>query len=285
MGKEITLNLITSKVFWSSLPLVIAEIAKRGYFVSIFDETNVPSASKLLDCDVLLDLSAIIDISFYEDLDKEYERRKKLGLKLPLRVDEPIAVLNSMDKRKTHKLLPEFAPESYNLDGKNNVELINNFKNDQFVIVKDPFGWQAKGVFRMSPKEAIEKYSTASDLIVQKYIPFTDGVGRIMTLNYKDDFEVMCAYLRIPKASWRTGEDDCTFKLVNVDKDLYNFAKEITTRSKIYLNAIDYIYSNGKYVMLEVNVAPGLKDPYDEFHIDTPKQLFDHIERSLLTLK
>jgi glutathione synthase/RimK-type ligase-like ATP-grasp enzyme len=91
----------------------------------------------------------------------------------------------------------------------------------------------------------------------------------------------MCAYLRIPD-SWRTGEGSLSqYRLVQVNKKLVDFAKDASVRSGLYLNGIDYIYHDGKYVLIEVNAAPGIRDPYDDFKIDTPKMLLDHIERSV----
>ncbi|MFH1792174.1 MAG: hypothetical protein ABH819_00835 [Patescibacteria group bacterium] len=262
------------------MPLLISEIAKREHYISVFDETNLPSLKSLLDCDVHIDLSAITSTAFYEDLKGEYERRQSEGGKVPLMVDPPEAIMNSMDKRKTHALMSDLVPESYNLDGSNNGEVIRKFMPDEYVVIKDPFSWWAKGIDRISPQEAADKYKESKGLIVQKYIPFTDGVGRVLTLNHGSDFKIICAYLRIPD-SWRTGEGTTSrYELVLVKKDLYNFALTVSKKAGLYFNGIDYIQSNGKYVLLEVNAAPGFRDPYDEFGIDTPKIIMDHIERN-----
>jgi glutathione synthase/RimK-type ligase-like ATP-grasp enzyme len=241
MKKRLSINLLTSKIFWESMPLIISEIVQRGHYISIFNEGNIPSLASLLDCDVHIDLSAITDIGFYKNLTKEYSKRKTLGKKVPLMIDNPEAVMNSMDKRKTHRIMPDLVPESYNLNGLNNEKSINKFINDKYVVIKDPFGWWAKGLDRLSPQEALKKYKSSKNLIVQKYIPFSDGVGRILTLNYDSDFKIICAYLRMPN-SWRTGEGTSSrYKLVCVSKKLYNFAKTVSIRSGIYLNGIDYI--------------------------------------------
>ncbi|MBU2035927.1 hypothetical protein KKC36_00565 [Patescibacteria group bacterium] len=280
MKERLSVNLLTSKIFWESMPLLISEIAKREHYISVFDETNLPSLKSLLDCDVHIDLSAITSTAFYEDLKGEYERRQSEGGKVPLMVDPPEAIMNSMDKRKTHALMSDLVPESYNLDGSNNGEVIRKFMPDEYVVIKDPFSWWAKGIDRISPQEAADKYKESKGLIVQKYIPFTDGVGRVLTLNHGSDFKIICAYLRIPD-SWRTGEGTTSrYELVLVKKDLYNFALTVSKKAGLYFNGIDYIQSNGKYVLLEVNAAPGFRDPYDEFGIDTPKIIMDHIERN-----
>lgn len=280
MKRRISINLITSKVFWESMPIIIAEIVKREHYLSIFDDKHMPALDGLFDCDVLIDMSAITDVDFYEKLQTEYARRKKFHQNVPLMVDSPDAVMNSMDKRKTHALMPDLVPESYNLDGVNNESIIAKFSDDEYLLIKDPFGWQARGIDRLSPRAALEKYRVSKGLIVQKYIPFTDGVGRVLTLNYTSDFEIICAYLRIPD-SWRTGEGtESQYKLVEIDEKLRDFAKGAAIRSGLYLNGIDYLYKDGAYVLLEVNAAPGLRDPYDEFEIDTPKIFLDHIERN-----
>jgi len=280
MKRHLSINLLTSRVFWESMPLIITEIAKREHYLSIFDDRHMPALEGLLDCDVLIDMSAITDVEFYEKLKTECLQRQANGQKIPLMVDSPEAVMNSMDKRKTHALMPDLVPESYNLDGVNNESMIAKFFDDEYLLIKDPFGWQARGIDRLSPKAALDKYRVSKGLIVQKYIPFTDGVGRVLTLNHASDFEIMCAYLRVPD-SWRTGEGtESQYKLVEIDEKLRDFAKSAAIRSGLYLNGIDYIYKDGKYVLLEVNAAAGLRDPYDEFKIDTPKIFLDHIERN-----
>lgn len=283
LSKQLTFHLITSKTFWFGAPLVITEILSRGHYVSVFDEKNLPSNEVLLDCDVFIDMSTITDESFYVALDKELSKMPSLGKNTPLMVDPPKAILDSVDKRRTHEILPEFVPESYNLNGKDNLKLINKFIDDEYVVIKPAVGWWAKSVELIKPKDAIKKYSKLKDLIIQKYIPYEKGVGRIVTINYKDDFEIACSYTRKPK-SWRTGVDinhKCT--KVTVNDNLFKFAKEVSQKCGLYLNGIDYIFSNGKYVLIEVNAVPAMKEPYDEFKVNIPKKLISHIERSLTT--
>ncbi len=279
LDTRLYINLLTSDEFYFSPPLIIAEARKRDYHIQVYKDKNLPPMTKLLDCNVYIDFSALTDIHFYEILDKECQQKLKTGKKVPLMVDPPRAVINSMDKRKTHEIFPDLVPESYDLDGLNNEKLISKFMNDKYIIIKDPFGWQSKGVERISPVKAINKYKNSKDLIVQKYIP-SKSVGRILTLNHNSDFEIICAYLRTP-TSWKTEENGYKCELIRVDKDILCFAKEVSERCGLYLNGIDYIYNDRKYNLLEVNAAPGIKEPYDEFGIDTAKMLFDHIDRNI----
>ena len=153
--------------------------------------------------------------------------------------------------------------------------------DDEYIVIKPAIGWWAKSVERLTPKQAIKKYAISKDLIIQKYVPFENGVGRIVTINYNNDFEIACSYLRRPK-SWRTGVDIKHKCLIQpVDSKLYDFAKQISQKCGLYLNGIDYIYSNGKYVLIEVNAVPAMKEPYDEFKIDIPNKLINHIERNI----
>lgn len=265
--------------------MVISEIIKRGHHISVFDENNVPTHKKLLECDVLIDMSAITKKIFYTSLKREYEQKRSSGHKVPLMVDSPEAILNSLDKRKTHKNFPNLVPESYNLNGKNNKVKINKFKNDEFVVIKTPLGWWGENIVRVTPRQAIKKYEKAKGLIVQKYIPSDSGIGRIVTLNYKKDFEIICSYIRI-SSFWRTGVDvDYECKQQSVTKELHDFALFVSKQCGLYLNGIDYIYHDGKYVLLEVNAIPAMKEPYDEFKIDVPKKLLDHIKRCIKTKK
>lgn len=279
-NKILVFHLVTSKKFWSGAPMIISEIIKRGHYISVFDENTLPSHKKLLDCDVYIDMSTIINKSFYHLLKEEYERRILLGLKIPLMVDPPESVVNSFDKRKTHKLFLGLTPESYNLTGRNNEQIINKFKSDKFIVIKNPMGWGGKDVVRMTPWQAIKKYRETKNLIVQKYIPFTTGTGRIVTFNYGSDFEIACSYLRISD-SWRIGVD-VKYRCVQqpITNELYNLALTVSRKCGLYLNGIDYLYDNGKYVLLEVNAVPAMKEPYEEFNIDIPNKLLDHIERN-----
>ena len=279
--EKLVFHIITSKIFWVGAPMIISEIIRRGHYISVFDENTIPPYKKLLNCDVFVDMSAITRKSFYTSLKNEYRRRKNSHLKIPLMIDPPEAIINSFDKRKTHKIFPDLVPESYNLTGKNNEGKINKFKNDEFVVIKTPLGWWGKDVERLTPQQAIKKYGKSKGLIVQKYTPFTKGVGRIVTFNHKNDFEIACSYLRIPN-SWRTGTD-VNYKCMQqpVTGKLRYFALSVSKRCGLYLNGIDYIYHNGDYVLLEVNAVPAMQELYDEFKIDIPRKLLNHIERGI----
>lgn len=280
--KKMIFHLVTSEDFWFGAPMIISEIIRRGHYVSVFDEHTLPSCKDLLGCDVYIDMSTITNKSFYYSLKREYEKRQHSGLKTPLMIDPPESIINSFDKRKTHKIFSDLVPESYNLTGSNNEGLINKFKSDKFVIIKNPMGWWGKGVERLTPNQAIGKYRKSKDLIVQKYIPSAiDGVGRIVTFNYGSDFEIACSYLRIAD-SWRTSVDE-SYKCVQqpINKKLYDFALNVSKRCGLYLNGIDYLYSDNKYFLLEVNAVPAMRESYKEFKIDIPKKLLDHIERNI----
>jgi len=276
---KLTFHLVTSKKFWCGTPLVISEIVKRGHYISCFDENNLPDNKILLNCDVFIDMSTITDESFYTSL-KNYLAKSDIK---PLMVDPPEAILNSVDKRKTYVIFPDLIPESYNLDGKNNSNVLNKFLDDKHVVVKPAIGWWAKSVELLSPNQTIKKYASSDDVIVQKYVPFENGVGRIVTINHKDNFKIACSYIRKPK-SWKTGVDiKHTCIEYPVNKKLYDFAKQVSQRCGLYLNGIDYIYNNGRYVLIEVNAVPAMKEPYDEFKINIPNSLINHIEENIIS--
>lgn len=274
-------HLITSRTFWVGAPMIITEIIKWGHYISAFDEKNLPTIKKLLDCDVLIDMSTITEKHFYFSLYKEIKRRRTSNNKCPLMIDPPEAVINSFDKRLTHRMFPDLVPESYVLTGKGNEKKIEKFKNDEFVVVKPTQGWWGKGVERLSPQKALRKYGKAKGLIIQKYIPAPDGVGRIVTISHEKDFEIAASYTRVSR-SWRTGTDvRYTCHKQPVTKGLREFSLTVSRTCGLYLNGIDYILHNGRYILLEINAVPAMKEPMDALGVDVPKKLLDHIERNV----
>lgn len=279
--RGLNFHLITSRTFWVGAPMVVSEIIKHGHYLSVFDAEGLPSFKTLLDCDVFIDMSTIIKKSFYLSLTKEHKRRKSSGFKCPLMIDPPEAVISSFDKRITHELFPNLVPESYVLTGKNNKKKIERFKDDQFLVIKPLQGWWGEGVERLSPRRALKKHGKSKALIVQKYIPSINGVGRIVTILHKNDFEIAACYTRVSR-SWRTGTDvsyTCHKQLVT--KELREFALMVSRKCGLYLNGIDYIFHKGKYILLEINAVPAMKEPLDAFGIDIPKKLLVHIERNV----
>jgi glutathione synthase/RimK-type ligase-like ATP-grasp enzyme len=217
--------------------MIITELIKRGHYLSVFDEEHLPPLKALLECDVLMDMSTITEKSFYYALAREYKSRKSKG---PVMIDPPEAIINSFDKRLTHDMFPDLVPESYVLTGKNNEEKIERFKSDEFVVIKPLQGWWGEGVERLSPQNALKKHNKSKDLIVQKYVPPSNGIGRIVTLFHKGDFEIVVAYTRVSR-SWRTGTDvSYTCKKEPVTKKLREFALSISQKCGLYLNGIDY---------------------------------------------
>lgn len=274
-------HLITSRTFWVGAPMIITEIIRRGHYLAVFDEKNLPTIKKLLDCDVLIDMSTITKKHFYLSLYKEIKRRRSSNCECPLMIDPPEAVINSFDKRLTHRMFPDLVPESYVLAGKDNEKKIERFKSDEFVVVKPTQGWWGKGVERLSPQKALRKYSKAKGLIIQKYIPTPDGVGRIVTIFHEKNFEIVASYTRVPR-SWRTGTDvQYTCQKQPVTKGLREFALTVSRTCGLYLNGIDYILHNGRYILLEINAVPAMKEPMDAFGVDVPQKLLDHIERNV----
>jgi len=279
--RNLNFHLITSRTFWVGAPMIISEIIKRGHYLSVFDENSLPPSKVLLDCDVFIDMSTITRKSFYLSLSKEYMHRKSSGLKGPLMIDPPEAIINSFDKQMTHKMFPDLVPESYVLTGKNNKGKIEKFKDNQFVVIKPTQGWWGQGVERLTPQQAFKKHTKTKNVILQKYVPPVNGIGRIVTICHKNNFEIATSYIRV-SSSWRTGTD-VNYKCVKqpVTKELQTFASVVSKRCGLYLNGIDYIYNDGNYVLLEVNAVPAMKEPLDAFGINIPKKLLAHIEHNV----
>lgn len=280
-NSKLVFHMITAKEFWTGAPLVISEIVRRGHYLSVFDENALPPKQSLLTCDVVIDMSTITDKRFYSALGNRLHKLASAGRKVPLMVDPPEAVIASLDKRETHALFRDLIPETYSLTGKNNAEKIHRFDNDNFIVVKKPIGWGGKYVERLTPLETLQKYGNAKDVIVQKYLPSTRGIGRIVTINHNDDFELACSYSRFPRENWRTGTDvDYECRLEPITPELYEFARHVSRVSGLYLNGIDYISSEGHFFLLEVNAVPAMREALVHFGIDIPHALLSHIERN-----
>lgn len=275
-------HLLISKEFGVGSPIIATEIKKRGHKLSIFEDHRIGSMQRLLWCDVLMDMSAITDVTFYHKLGKALESLRLAGKMTPITVDPPSAIITALDKNLTHELFGDLIPKSYVLDGKTNRSIINTFSDDEYVIVKSKIGWEGRGVERMTPLAAIKKYEHIAGKIIQKYVPASEGVGRIVTLNWDNDFEVACSYLRVPKV-WKAGlSSEYTCKVGPLSRSLYDFAKDISVRCGLYLNGIDYILYKGRFYLLEVNAVPAIKEPSDLLHMNVAGTIVDHIEKSVM---
>lgn len=279
--RKLRFNILTSKEFSVGAPLIIDEIKKRDHSVMVYSDENRPDYLTLLDCDIYFDMSSITDISFYLQFKLAYDKLVHINGKGPLLVDSPISIINAMDKMRTNKIFHDLIPKSYNLNGSNNSEVLSKLKGNVLVI-KSPIGWGGKGVQRIKAKNASTLIKSYSNVILQEYIKPIDGVGRILTLNHEDDFQILCAYTRISR-SWKIGlSSKYKCRLEILDKKLVDFAHSVSVRSGLYLNGIDYIRSvDNKIYLLEVNAVPAIKEPLEEFGINTPKLIIDHVERSV----
>lgn len=290
MSERLTVNILANTAEdesfdKTSTPLIIEAFQEHGHQVNVIPAIPAPNPDELLECDVFIDRSPITDVSFFQNLARGYFKKRAAEGSGPLMVDNPFATMSSFDKRKTHALLPELVPESYNLNGSTNVESINRFQGDDFVVIKDPFGWYSKGTDRLSPEEALEKYGAAKDLVVQKYIPFEKGVGRVITMNFGNNFKVACSYLMVPD-SWRTGEGVAVkHELIDCPEKLERFAQVVTRRSGLYLNGMDFIEHDGKYTLLEVNSVPNLRVPTHYLGVNVVKMFVEHVEQSVESLR
>ncbi|HUY85100.1 MAG TPA: hypothetical protein VMU97_01140 [Candidatus Dormibacteraeota bacterium] len=285
MSKPLKVNILTStdpsvSFDKTSTPLIAGAFEDNNHQVITHSSESLPSYDELLDCDVFVDRSPITDPNFFRGLARAYRIKRLAHTDTPLMVDNPLATIIASDKRKTHKLFPDLVPESYDLDGITNHSLIDSFKDDEYVVIKNPLGWYSIGTELISPEDAHDKYGEATDLVVQKYIPFTKGVGRVVAANFDSDFQVLCSYTMIPD-SWRTGEGVASrFELTDLSPSLEKLARMVAQTSGIYLNGMDYIESDGKYVLLENNTVPNLRVPYHYMGVNAPHLFVEHVERS-----
>jgi glutathione synthase/RimK-type ligase-like ATP-grasp enzyme len=288
LAVNILVNASDTDVFdKTSTPLIVEAFQAKGHEVTLVPADAPPEPAELLDCDVFIDRSPITDTAFFRDLAFAYfKKRSEQKTMGPVMVDNPFATMASFDKRKTHALMPDLVPESYNLDGVTNRESIGKFESDEYVVIKDPLGWYSQGMDRLSPSEAVEKYHAAKDLVVQKYTPFSKGVERIITMNYGGNFKVACAYLMIPD-SWRTGEGvTVRYELIEPSSELEEFAQTVSRRSGLYLNGIDCVeHEDGGRVLFEVNAVPNLRVPIYYLGVDAPGLFVEHVEKSATQIK
>ncbi|MEO5627418.1 MAG: hypothetical protein ABIQ89_00845 [Candidatus Saccharimonadales bacterium] len=281
MKQPLEINILSSDGYdRQSLPLIVSTFEDRGHQVNLMPVENSPEAAEILDGDVFIDRSAVIDVNFFRDMALGYFMRRADNKPTPVMVDNPFSTMISFDKRKTHRMFPDLIPETYDLDGVTNHDTISNFIGDEYVVIKDPFGWYGNGIVRLSPDQALADYGLAEGLVVQKYIPFSEGLGRIYTLNYEADFLVMASYMETPDI-WRSGEGaKSTYRPVEVTKPLHEFARQVSKISGLYLNAIDYIDSGEDRLLLEINAVPNLYAPHNNVGANSFELFAEHVERS-----
>ncbi|MBC7582061.1 hypothetical protein H7097_04330 [Aeromicrobium sp.] len=265
----------------TSTPLIIDAFESLGHHVTLASAEHPPTPDELLMCDVYIDRSPITDTGFFMSLAYAIQKRRAAGKTVPLLVDNPFATLIASDKRKTHALFPALIPHTENLDGTNNTAAFAAMASYEQVVIKDPFGWYSHGTELLTPAEAATTYADVTNRVMQKYIPFKRGVGRIVVANYAGDTEVLSNYLMIPN-DWRTGVGVTTeFVATSCPPELTQFATKITRASGLYLNGIDYIErSEGNYALLETNAVPNLRVPHYYLGVNAPGAFASHVERS-----
>jgi len=282
MHKSLTVNILQSEGFdVQSLPIIERRLEERGHTPVFFASEDRPSTEELLDCDVFMDRSAVVDVNFFRALAATYQALRAAGTKpLPVMVDNPFATMVASDKRKTHELFPYLVPENYNLDGVNNLEAFRRFTGEDYIVIKDPFGWNAKGTEKLTPNEALDKHHSSSNLVVQKYIPFEKGVGRAYTLQHNGRFSFICNYLETPNM-WRTGIGaESTYQPYEITDKIHKFIRHISKACGLYLNGIDYIEHDGELFLLETNSVPNLHAAEKNGSSPAFDMLISHIEVS-----
>ena len=280
--QSLAFNFVTSKRFGVGAPLLIEEVMSRGHSVHAFKHSSLPPLHQLLECDVLIDMSTITSVQYYNAIVQLIHEAKLAGRSVPLLIDPPEAIKQSMDKHLTHLQFTEFVPESYLLEADTFDAILERFRGDEYVVIKPIIGWGGEGVDRYTYADICENNSDLLGKIIQKYIPITNGIGRLLTINYKQHFSLVGAYTRRP-IGWKTdltGDYECLPDHVN--NQLESFAREVSVRSGLYLNGIDYILHDDKYFLLEVNAVPAIREPMEVLGIDVPKIIVDRIESDVL---
>jgi len=196
-------------------------------------------------------------------------------------INDPLATINSYNKLKTHKLLRKYFPESYIVNKTNFNQIYLKIKSKEWVVIKRNKGLHGEGVFKIKPSQ-IKKYLGKESMILQDYIEPKMGIGRCLCLNYKNNFKEIATYSRFPEKTWKTGTNsNSKIKKIKTNEKLYEFCKKVSKKSKLFINGIDFIESDGKYYLLEINSVPRISTVKSKFGINSPKIILDFIESNI----
>jgi glutathione synthase/RimK-type ligase-like ATP-grasp enzyme len=272
--------LLTSTGFdLNNQPLIRDAIVKRGHKYKAFEDIDIKGIDDLLEFDVIWDRSAITDDEFFKNLELKAD---KLQGKKPLLVNEPKAIMNSYDKIRTHTMIGEYSPRTIIYNGQNFDEIMDTFGKDQYVVVKEPRGWQAKGTNKIATSDLSILTLGKKPVLVQEYIEPRGGIYRALVICYDGKFEPISFYGRYPQNSWRTGVGSTSdIKQIFPSRSILKTVKTIAEKSGLFLNGIDYIPEGDKLYLLEVNSVPRLSTVTRMFGINAAGKCVENMEKML----
>jgi len=250
-------------------PLIKDELKKSGHRYKEFKNLEVPP-NELLNFDIVWDRSAIINDLFFESLEKLVSSR---DINSPILINSPQSIMNSYDKIRTHHLIGEYSPTTIIYNGTNFDDVVNAFSQEEYIVIKQPRGWQASGVERILFTELSQTALGKEPVLIQKYIEPKEGVSRALILCYDNKVEPIAWYNRVPDNHWRTGPgSNSEIVQITPTDSMREFISKISLKSGLFLNGIDYISIGGKHFLLEVNSVPRLSTSVHQLGINAPRR-------------
>lgn len=275
------IGLLTSSGFdKDNYPLIIDACNRKGLKVHEYrnlDSTQLENVEEIIHMDAIWDRSSITDDIFFRKLSDILN----LNSSNALLINSPISTMNSYNKIRMHKLLGKYSPQTIIYDGTNLDEVLEKFDGDERLVFKDPLGWQGKGVDIITRENLESNLKDNQNILVQRYVPSLNGIGRVLCVNTPHDFSILGAYTRYPTKSWKTGPgSEPIITRSEITDQLYNFARNVTSESGLFINGIDYIEHENRLYLLEVNSVPRLYTLHKHFGIDVAGVVIDHIMKA-----
>ena len=173
----------------------------------------------------------------------------------------------------------KYEPLTIFYNGKNFEEILTRFHDEEYVVLKEPMGWQAKGTKRIKTIELSHKILGSNPILVQKYIEPNEGINRALTLYYNGQVKPIAWYTRLPQNSWRTGADSISdIVQITPTSSMIEFVSNVASSSKLFLNGIDYISKGNQHYLLEVNSVPRLSTAVHNWDINAPQECIKTME-------
>jgi ribosomal protein S6--L-glutamate ligase len=140
-------------------------------------------------------------------------------------------------------------------------------------VIKPSFGWEGNDVERLRGTDSLppavgERLERHGSVLAQPYVHHPDGDIRLTVV----DGEVVLTFRRVPRGNWRSNLAQGSVALpVEPPAELVDLALRATVAMGISTAGVDLLHTGERYVVVEVNNAPGWHpiNPVEEAKVPT----------------